>query len=70
MSMSVPPPVPCDLPGEPIPDGTHWDLWIGPAPYRDYNPILCPKGIHNHFPAFRNYSEFAGGLYEIALPGI
>lgn len=55
------PPVPCDLPGEAIPDGTHWDLWIGPAPYRDYNPILCPKGIHNHFPAFRNYSEFAGG---------
>ncbi len=56
-----PPPVPCDLPGEPIPDGTRWDLWVGPAAYRDYNEILCPQGIHNHFPAFRQYREFAGG---------
>lgn len=55
------PPVPCDLPGEPIPEGTEWDLWVGPVAYRDYNSILCPKGIHNHFPAFRKYSEFAGG---------
>lgn len=55
------PPVPCDLGGEPIPDGTEWDLWVGPAAYRDYNEILCPKGIHNHFPAFRKYQEFAGG---------
>ena len=55
------PPIPCDLPGEPIPQGTDWDLWLGPAAYRDYNSILCPKGIHNHFPAFRKYSEFAGG---------
>lgn len=55
------PPVPCDLPGEPIPKGTQWDLWLGPAAYRDYNSILCPEEIHSHFPAFRKYSEFAGG---------
>lgn len=55
------PPVPCDLPGQPIPEGTQWDLWLGPAAYRDYNEILCPKGIHSHFPAFRKYREFAGG---------
>lgn len=55
------PPVPCDLPEEPIPPGTDWDLWLGPAPYRGYNEILCPKGVHQHFPAWRNYREYAGG---------
>ena len=23
--------------------------------------VLCPKGVHNHFPAWRNYREYAGG---------
>lgn len=55
------PPVPCDLPEEPVPAGTDWDLWLGPAPWRGYNEVLCPKGVHKHFPLFRNYREFAGG---------
>jgi predicted dehydrogenase len=52
---------PCDLKGEPIPEGTDWDFWQGPAPEREYSSVLCPKGIHNHFPAWRNYQEYAGG---------
>ncbi len=52
---------PCDLPTQEIPVGTDWDTWLGPAPERGYNEILCPKGIHKHFPAWRNYREFAGG---------
>jgi len=55
------PPVPCDLPTEEVPPGTDWDLWLGPAAWRGYNEILCPRGVHKHFPAFRNYREFAGG---------
>ncbi len=55
------PPVPCDLPTEEVPSGTDWNLWLGPAPWRGYNEILCPKGVHKHFPAFRNYREYAGG---------
>ncbi len=55
------PPVPCDLPTEPTPADVDWDLWLGPAPERGYNEILCPKGMHGHFPAFRNYREYAGG---------
>lgn len=55
------PPKPCDLPEQPIPDGTDWDLWLGPAANRPYNEVLCPKGIHKHFPAWRLYREFAGG---------
>jgi len=54
-------PVPCDLPEEQVPEGTDWDLWLGQAPWRGYNEILCPKGVHQHFPAFRNYREYAGG---------
>jgi predicted dehydrogenase len=52
---------PCDLPEKPVPEGTDWETWLGPAPKRGYNDILCPKGIHNHFPAWRNYQEYAGG---------
>ncbi|OWK36401.1 Gfo/Idh/MocA family protein [Fimbriiglobus ruber] len=55
------PAVPCDLPTQEVPVGTDWDSWLGPAPERGYNEILCPKGVHKHFPAWRNYQEYAGG---------
>jgi predicted dehydrogenase len=55
------PNVPCDLPEQDVPEGTDWDMWLGQAPKRGYNEILCPKGVHNHFPAWRNYREYAGG---------
>lgn len=53
--------VPCDLPEETPPDNLDWDLWLGPAPKRGYSEVLCPKGVHGHYPAFRKYREFAGG---------
>lgn len=28
--------------GRPAPSGLDWDRWIGPAPYRDFNPIYHP----------------------------
>lgn len=52
---------PCDLPAQEAPDGTDFDFWLGPAPERAYNEVLCPKGVHGHFPAWRNYQEYAGG---------
>jgi len=52
---------PCDLPVEPTPNGVNWDLWLGPAPARGFNQILCPLDVHKHFPAWRNYREYAGG---------
>jgi predicted dehydrogenase len=55
------PNIPCDLPEQEVPKGTDWDLWLGQAPLRGYNEILCPKGVHNHFPAWRSYREYAGG---------
>jgi predicted dehydrogenase len=60
------PPVPCDLKTEDTPPGIDWDTWLGPAPDRGYNEILCPKGVHNHFPAWRNYRDYAnGGLADM-----
>src|SRR5260370_27098925 len=55
------PPTPCNLPEQPTPEGTDWNMWNGPAPKRGYSDVLCPKGVHNHFPAWRNYREYAGG---------
>jgi predicted dehydrogenase len=53
---------PCELPAQEKPDNVAWDLWLGPAPLRAYHEDLCPKGLHNHFPAFRKYEEYAGGM--------
>jgi predicted dehydrogenase len=55
------PAVACDLPEQATPEGTDWERWVGPAALRPYNEILCPKGIHKHFPAWRNYREYGGG---------
>ena len=52
---------PCDLPAEEMEPGLDWDLWLGPAPMRPYHSKLSPRGVHNHFPAWRNYREYAGG---------
>jgi predicted dehydrogenase len=50
----------CDLSAEPVPDGLDWDLWLGPAPERPFNPTLRPP--HNEtFPRWRDYREFSGG---------
>lgn len=36
------PPIPKDKPE--VPSTLDWDLWIGPAPMRDYHPTICPYG--------------------------
>jgi len=57
-----PPPVPCNLPEEAMEPGLDWDRWVGPAPLRPYHSELSPRGVHKHFPNWRNYSEFGGGM--------
>jgi predicted dehydrogenase len=53
---------PCDLPEEPMEPGLDWDRWLGPSPKRPYNSILSPRGVHTHFPDWRNYREYSGGM--------
>ena len=49
-------------PEEPMEPGLDWDMWCGPAPLVPYSSILSPRGVHNHFPAWRNTREFGGGM--------
>ena len=52
----------CDLPEEAMEPGLDWNFWLGQAPTRPYNSILSPRGIHKHFPNWRNYREYSGGM--------
>ena len=54
-------PRPCDLPAKEMEPGLDWNRWLGPAPMRPYNDILSPRGVHNHYPAWRNYREYGCG---------
>ncbi len=33
----------------PVPEGLHWEEWIGPAPYRDYHTDLHPHEWHGWY---------------------
>jgi len=55
------PGIPCDLPEEPMEPGLDWNMWVGPAPMRPYNSVLCPRGVYRHYPNWRAYKEFGGG---------
>ena len=48
------PPVDCNLPGEPLPPGVDWNLWLGPAPLRPFHGSLTHGG-------FRPFREYSGG---------
>jgi predicted dehydrogenase len=52
---------PCDLGEEAMEPDLDWDLWLGAAPKRPYHSVLSPRGVHKHFPAWRNYYEYSGG---------
>jgi predicted dehydrogenase len=55
------PPRPNDLAEESAEPGLDWDRWLGPAPVKPYSSVLSPRGVHDHFPLWREYSEYGGG---------
>ena len=57
-----PPARPCDLPEESMEPGLDWKMWLGPAKMRPYHSKLSPRGVHKHFPDWRSYREFGGGM--------
>jgi predicted dehydrogenase len=57
-----PPGKPCDLPEEEMEPGLDWEMWIGPGPMRPYSSVLSPRGMHDHFPDWRSYKEYGGGM--------
>jgi predicted dehydrogenase len=52
----------CDLPTEADEPGLDWNFWLGPAPLRGYHSELSPRGVHKHFPNWRAYFEYGGGM--------
>ena len=56
------PPSPCDLPAKPLRAGLNWDQWIGPAPFREFSPVLAPPVEEDIFPKWRDYKEYGGGM--------
>jgi predicted dehydrogenase len=44
----------CDLPGEPIPDGLDWGMWLGPSAVHPFNHLLVPS----------RYKEFGWMAYK------
>lgn len=51
-----------NLKEEPMEPGLDWDRWCGPGPLKPYSSVLSPRGVHNHFPAWRMTREFGGGM--------
>jgi predicted dehydrogenase len=56
------PAAPYHEPEEPLEPGLDWKMWCGPGPLVAYNSMLSPRGIHEHFPKWRNTWEFGGGM--------
>ena len=55
---------PCDLPEETLAPGLDWDRWLGQAPKRPFNSMLCRRGLPNSYPfnpGWRDYREYSGG---------
>lgn len=46
---------------QPVPDYLDWDMWLGPALWRPYNPELSPHISYDDFPHWRYHSDFGGG---------
>ncbi len=53
---------PYTKPAEEMEPGLDWNRWCGPGPLVNYNPFLCPRGIHDNFPDWRQTWEFGGGM--------
>jgi predicted dehydrogenase len=54
-------PIACTLPDQQTPEGTDWEMWLGPAPKRGYHASLCPTAVRRGFPVWRRYLEYSGG---------
>ncbi|KPJ75345.1 MAG: hypothetical protein AMS14_03745 [Planctomycetes bacterium DG_20] len=56
------PPRPCDLGGEPVPDGFDWEMWLGPAPWEPYHPFRCSGAYGLGGKGWRTWRDYSGGM--------
>lgn len=58
-----------NLPGEPVPDGLDWNLWLGPAPWRPFNGRFHHYGRpQGHWVRWRFSRDLSGG--DLAENGV
>ena len=50
---------------QPVPEGIDWDAWLGPAPVRGYNKILCPDACTTTFLPGGGTEYCNGGLADM-----
>jgi len=50
-----------NLPGEPVPDGLDWNLWLGPAPWHPFNGRFHHYGKPPHVVPWQFCRDFGGG---------
>lgn len=55
------PPIPYNLPEEPVPDDLDWDLWLGPNEYVHYNHELNPVLNDPLWARWRDFKGLGGG---------
>src|SRR5437667_8574368 len=52
---------PCYLPGEPVPPGLDWDMWLGAAPWAPYQPHRISGSFAIYGTSWWSCSELSGG---------
>jgi hypothetical protein len=52
---------PCNLPGQPVPEGLDWDMWLGPAPYAPYHPYRISGSYNINGTCWRSWRDYSGG---------
>ncbi len=53
---------PCDLGGQPVPDGMDWDRWLGPAPWAPYHLHRCSRAYGLEGKGWRTWQDYSGGM--------
>ena len=51
----------CNLPGEPVPDGLDWNMWLGPAPWAPYNAWRMSGSYSINGKSWRSFRDYSGG---------
>jgi len=56
---------PCDRPEAATPEGLEWDMWLGQAPKRGWDSVVCSNeadpGKYPFNPGWRDFREYSGG---------
>jgi len=52
----------CDLPGEPVPEGLDWEMWLGPAPRRPFHGKIYNGSRQRDWMGWMAFRPWSGGM--------